>query len=160
MDRIGDEHPAGIGERLDPCGDVDAVAVEVVALDDHIAEIDADAQFDAALRRDARIPLGHRLLHRDRAAHRIDDAGKLDQQAVAGGLDDAAPVLGDLRIEQLAAQRFQAFERAFLVRPHQPRIPRHIGGEDRSEAAGLAHATSPAARRRPERYSSRCCGFR
>jgi hypothetical protein len=29
-------------------------------------------------------------------------------------------MLGDLRIEELAAQRFEAFERAFLVRPHQP----------------------------------------
>ena len=48
-------------------------------------------------------------------------------------------MLGDLRIEKLAAQRFQAFERAFLVRPHQPRIPRHIGGENRGKAAGLAH---------------------
>ena len=27
----------------------------------------------------------------------------------------------------------------------------HIGGEDRGETAGLAHAVSPAARRRPER---------
>jgi hypothetical protein len=43
MDRIGDEHPAGIGQGFDPCSDVDAVAIEVVALDDHIAEIDADA---------------------------------------------------------------------------------------------------------------------
>ena len=30
---------------------------------------------------------------------RIDDARKLDQHAIAGGLDDAAVVLGDLRIE-------------------------------------------------------------
>ncbi len=65
-------------------------------------------------------------------------------------------VLGDLRIEKLAAQRFEAFERAFLVRPHQPRIPRHIGGEDRGETAGLAHVASPAASRRPDRKSSRC----
>jgi hypothetical protein len=36
-------------------------------------------------------------------AHRIDDAGKLDQQAVAGGLDDAAAVLGDLRIDDRGA---------------------------------------------------------
>jgi hypothetical protein len=50
--------------------DVDAVTIEV-ALDDHIAEIDADAQFDAVVRRDAGVPLRHRLLHRDRAAHRI-----------------------------------------------------------------------------------------
>jgi hypothetical protein len=79
MDRIGDEHPAGLGQGLDPCGDVDAVAIEVVALDDDVAEIDADAQFDAIIRRDARVPLGHRLLHRDRTAHRIDDAGKFHQ---------------------------------------------------------------------------------
>jgi hypothetical protein len=131
VDRIGDEHPAGIGQGFDACGDVDAVTVEVVALDDHIAEIDADAQFDAAVHPNTGVALGHRLLHRDRAAHRIDDAGKFDQQPVAGGLDDAAPVLGDFRIQELAAQRLEAFERAFFIRPHQPRIPRHIGSEDR-----------------------------
>ena len=111
-----------------------------------IAEIDADAQFDAAVSPDAGVALGHRLLHRDRAADRIDDAGKLHQHAVAGGLDDAAPVLGDLRIEELMAQRLEAFERAFLVRPHQPRIPRHIGGEDRGEVAGGGHSGSPTRR--------------
>src|SRR5689334_19526807 len=98
-------------------GDVDAVAIEVVALDDHVAEIDADAQFDAVVRGGAGVPLGHRLLHRDGTAHRIDDAGKLHQQAVAGGLDDAAVMLGDLRIDELMAQCFEAFECAFLVRP-------------------------------------------
>src|SRR2546429_5919442 len=34
-----------------------------------------------------------------------------------------AAVLGDFWIEELAAQRFEAFERPLLVRPHQPRIP-------------------------------------
>ena len=52
---------------------------------------------------------------------------------------DAALVRGDFRIEELAAQRLEAFERAFLVRPHQPRIPRHIGGQDRSKTAGGRH---------------------
>jgi hypothetical protein len=141
-------------------GDVDAVAIEIVALDDHVAQIDADAQFDAVVRRDTRVPLGHRLLHRDRAAHRVDDARKFHKHAVAGGLDDAALVLGDLRIEELMAQRFEAFERAFLVRPHQPRIPRHIGGEDRGETAGLAHVALFIANRKPENSSSRSLGFR
>ena len=45
----------------------------------------------------------------------------------------------------------EAFERALFVRPHQPRIPRHIGGEDRSEAAGLGHSVSPTAKRKPEK---------
>src|ERR1700730_15999299 len=43
VNRIGDEHPAWIGQGFDACRDVDAVAIEVVALDDHVAEIDADA---------------------------------------------------------------------------------------------------------------------
>jgi hypothetical protein len=53
------------------CGDVDAVAVEVVALDDRVAEIDADVQFHAVVRPDPRVSLRHRLLHLDRTAHRI-----------------------------------------------------------------------------------------
>src|SRR4029077_16127597 len=43
---VGDEHAAGIGQRFDPGGDVDAVAIEIVAFDNHVAEIDADAQLD------------------------------------------------------------------------------------------------------------------
>src|SRR4029077_14177406 len=40
-------------------------------LDDYVPEVDADAQFDTAVRSDTRVLLGHRLLHFDRAAHRI-----------------------------------------------------------------------------------------
>ena len=60
-----------------------------------------------------------------------------------------AMMLGDFRIDELAAQRFEAFERAFLVRPHQPRIARHIGGEDRGETAGSGHG-SPEIIPKPE----------
>jgi hypothetical protein len=62
-----------------------------------------------------------------------------------------AVVRGDLRIDQLMAQCFEAFEGAALVGADQPRLARHIGGEDRGEAAGLAHAACPAARRKPDR---------
>jgi hypothetical protein len=34
------------------------------------------------------------------------------------GLDDATAVIHDFRIDKLAAQRFEAFERAFLVRSY------------------------------------------
>src|SRR5262249_12052927 len=56
-------------------------------------------------------------------------------------------VLGDFRIDQLAPQGFQALERAFLIRPHQPRIPRHIGSEDCREPAGPAHSRRPPPRK-------------
>jgi hypothetical protein len=60
-----------------------------VLVDDDVAEIDADAELDAALFRDAAIAQRQLALQLDRAAHRIDDARELDQEAVAGGLDDA-----------------------------------------------------------------------
>jgi hypothetical protein len=47
-----------------------------------VAEIDADGQLDAVVRRDSSVSLGYRLLHRDSAAHRIDDAPELYQHAV------------------------------------------------------------------------------
>jgi hypothetical protein len=46
--------------------------------------------------------------HLDRTSHRINDDHKLHQHAVAGGLVDAALVLADLRIDELAAQRLEA----------------------------------------------------
>ena len=81
-------------------------------------------------------------LHLDGAAHRIDDAGELDQQAVAGRLDDAAAMLGDLRIDQLGAQRLEAAERALLVGSHQPRVADDIGGKDGGEATDHWHCSA------------------
>ena len=66
-------------------------------------------------------------------AHRVDDAREFRQQAVAGVLYDAATVLRDLRIDQFAQMRPQAFVGAFLIGAHQARIACHIGGEDRGE---------------------------
>jgi hypothetical protein len=118
MDRIGDEHPAGVGQGFDPGGDVDAVAVEVVALDVTSPRLMPMRSSMRLFGPTSVLCSGIACCTRDRAAHRIDDAGKLHQYAVAGGLDDAAMVLGDLRIEEFAAQRFEAFECALLVLPH------------------------------------------
>ena len=65
------------------------------------------------------------------ASDRVDDAGEFDQKSVAGGLDEAALVIGDLRIDQIGAQRLDPAERAFLVAPDQPRIAGDIGGQNR-----------------------------
>ena len=71
-------------------GDVDAVAHQVaVGLLDDVAQMDADAELDAALGRQAGVALDQAVLHFDRAAHRVDHAAELDEAAVAGSLDDA-----------------------------------------------------------------------
>ena len=91
-----DADPARLGQSFQPCRYIDTVTEDVATVFDDVAEIDPHAEFDATIRRHIGVSLGHRALHFDRTAHRIDDAGKFHQQAVAGGLDDAAMVLGDL----------------------------------------------------------------
>ena len=39
-----DANAAGLGERLEPRGEVDAVAVDVVAVDDDVAQVNADPE--------------------------------------------------------------------------------------------------------------------
>ena len=99
----------------------------------------------------AALLFGHRRLHLGRASERVDDAGELDQEAVAGRLDDAAAMAGDLRIDHLGAERLEPAERAFLVGLDQPRVAGDIGREDRREPTfdaswpcGL-HGASPVA---------------
>ena len=44
VDGLRDADGTGLGERLEPGGDVDAVAENVVAVDDDVAEINPDPQ--------------------------------------------------------------------------------------------------------------------
>jgi hypothetical protein len=85
----------------------------------------------------------------------FDDALKLDKQPVAGGLDDAALVLGDLRVDQIAAQRPQTRQRAGLVPFHQTAVSRDIGREDgasrRSTRSAPKVPSLAAARPKPGR---------
>ena len=100
----GNDDAAGLGERLEPRGDVDAVAVDVVALDDHVAEIDADPELDALVLGRIGVALGHAALDRERALYGVDHARELDQGAIAHQLDDAAVAGGDLGLDQLLAE--------------------------------------------------------
>ena len=160
VDYLADADAARLGERFQTCRDVDTVAKDVAPIANDVAEIDADAELDPLFLRDLSIALGHPLLHFDSATHRIDNAGELNKQAIAGGFDDAPAMLLDLGIPQLAADRLQRCERTFLVRSHQSRIARDIGGQDRGKTACLGHFPSPAARRRPSSSRLRCSGMR
>ena len=138
---------ARFADALQPRGDVDAIAHEVaVALLDDVAEMNADAKFDPALRRQARVAFDHAVLHFDRAAHGVDHAAKFDQAAVAGALDDAAVMEGDGRIDQVAAQRPEPRQDAILVRSREPAIADNIRNQYRRNFPGLAHGASSGRR--------------
>jgi hypothetical protein len=108
LDARRDANPARLGQPFEAGCDIDPVAKDVAILDNDIAHIDADAEFDAVVGLNAGVAPGHLALHVDRTAKRIDDAAKLDEQPVAGGFDQTALVLGDFRIEEIAPQRFEA----------------------------------------------------
>ena len=94
---------AGCRDPLETRGYVDAVAHQIaVALLNDIAQVDANAKFDATLRRQPGVALDEAILHFDRAAHGVDHATEFDETPVAGPLDDATVMRIDRRIDQIA----------------------------------------------------------
>src|SRR5262249_54209297 len=126
---------AWLGDVLQTRGHVHPIAVDVAVLHDHVAEIDSDAEFDPPLAGDIGVAINHAVLHFDRAAHRLDRAGELDQYAIARRLHDAPLVLGDLGVDQLAPMRPEPLQRALFVDADQTRVTRDIGGENGGEPA-------------------------
>jgi hypothetical protein len=116
----GDADPAGLGQPFEPSRDIDPITKDVAVFDDDVALVDADAKFDAAVGRERRIAFGQRRLDFGRASDRVDDAGEFDQKSVAGGLDEAALMAGDIRVDHLGTQRLEPAEGAFLVGLDQP----------------------------------------
>ena len=79
-------------QGLEPGSDVDAVAKDVITVNDHVTKIDADPQLETALRRDRIVDRPRRPLHLDGAIQRVNDARKIRQQAVARGAYDPPTV--------------------------------------------------------------------
>src|SRR4051794_24097099 len=67
---------------------------------------------DALVLCDIRIALWHRLLHLDRAAHRVDDAGELHLRSPSPVVLTMRPwCSAELRLKKLTAQGFEALEK-------------------------------------------------
>jgi hypothetical protein len=58
------------------------------------------------------------LLHFHCAADGIYDAWEFDKDAITGGLDYAATVLGDLRVDQFFPMRLKEGDRSLFVGPN------------------------------------------
>ena len=140
-------------DLLEAGSDVDPVAEDVVAVGDDVPEIDAKAEGNAPIFWKVDCLAGHCRLYLDRAAHGIDHARELQQQAVAGGLNDAAAVHRDGWIDDLLSNGFQCSQGAALVPAHQPRVARDVSGHDRGKAALFGHSGKPANRAPSSMYS-------
>ena len=133
VDDRGDADAARLGQRLQARGDVDAIAVNVVAFDDHVAKIDANSENDLWLAQGFIRQGAVGPLHRKRAVYGIDHAAKFDDGAVADQLHDAAVVGSDGRLKDGFPVPLQGGQRARLVGCHQTGIADHVGREDGSQ---------------------------
>src|SRR5262249_35641 len=124
-----------VGHRLQSRSDIHAIAVEVTAFDDHVAEIQSDTQDDCPVFRQRRVRLSHRFLNINRALYRINGTCELGQGAVAHKPNDATSVFGEQRFENRFAPVSQARQRSRLVLFHEPALAHNICGEYGSEAA-------------------------
>ena len=126
------------------------------------------AEMQAGLAEDNTAMLSDRRIALRIGIHQGDivvDAGELDEQAVAGGLDDAAAMGGDPWIDHSGAKHLQPAEGAFLVGFDQARVAGDIGREDRREPTFDAfgpcrlHGASSLADNTTSRNLRRVLGF-
>jgi hypothetical protein len=137
-----------LGERLKSGGDVHAIAIEVLAVDDDVAKIDADAQNDALVRRHAGIGFRHRPLHGGATGDGLNGADKFDQQPVAHDLDDTPAVTRSLAVDDLLATILQQRQGAGIVALHEPAEADNVGRQDGHQAPlnrSVGHETQIAA---------------
>ena len=93
--------------------------------------MNADAELNTALRRQASVALDHAGLHFDGAAHGVDDAAELDKVAVARALDDAPVMRVDRGIDQIAPQPTEPRQCALFVRADKSALADDIRDQDR-----------------------------
>ena len=131
MARNADAAP--IGDAFEPSRDVHSVAEDVGALRDDVAEIDANAELNAPVRRYLRIALEHAALNFDCAGDGVHDAAEFSKNTVACGVGDVAAMHLDRSIQKLGPVGPQSGERTDLVGAHQPAVSSHIGRQNGRE---------------------------
>jgi hypothetical protein len=101
----GDADPAGLGERFQAGGYVDAVTEDVAVLHHDVADIDADAEKHAPLKGHRVVGFGKGMLNLDRGVYGIEDAGEFGKHAVPGGAGDPPAMAPDRFVDDTAVCR-------------------------------------------------------
>ncbi|HZS84803.1 MAG TPA: hypothetical protein VFA50_18145 [Stellaceae bacterium] len=142
MNGARDDDAGGIGQRPEAGGDVDAVAEEIAVIDDDIAEIDADAQAQAAIGGDRSVEALDCALKGDGAVDGFDGIGEFGEKPVARGLDDMAAAAPDLGIDS-SHERHPPWPRAKIAQSR--RREEHLTASARGAACVNAVCPAPNA---------------
>ena len=126
----GNADSAGFRDTFEARCDIHAVTVDVVAVDDDVAEMHAHPQQHPAVIARAAIAYLHLALNLRRAFHGFDHAAELGQDAVAHKLYDLPAMPFDRRRDQFAPVRLECGERAGFICAHKPAVAGNIGRKD------------------------------
>jgi hypothetical protein len=149
-----DEDAPGLRQTFNAGSDVHAVAIDVLAIDNDVTDVDSNPKLDPFFCGTVGIVFTNRFLDLDRAGDGIDRAGKLDERSVAHQFDHATRMRGDRWVDDLAPQRLEARQCSRLINLHETRIANHIGRKDGRESpldTRFGHSICNS--------SSRECGF-
>ena len=94
-----DANPAWSSQLLQPRCDVHPFATAVFAINNHLADVGADAHVEPFLFRHGGVALGHSTLKRHGALDSINHTAELDEEAIAHQLEDSPVMLVDLGLE-------------------------------------------------------------
>jgi hypothetical protein len=153
---VRNANAARLGNAFQPGGDVDAIAKDIVVVYDDIADMDTDPVLNSDLLRDIGILRGHGALDFDRTAGRIDGAGKFHQQAVTGGLDDAAMMGSNSGVNKGFSDRLEPRQSTFLGGTHEAAISGDICSQHRRQSSfyPLACHRCPQCPHHPSEHSA------
>ena len=101
--------------------------------------MDANAQLNAALGWKTGIALDHAVLHLDGAANGVNDASKLNENAITCAFDDTSVMQRDSRIKQITAERTQPRKRPLLVGSGELTVSGYICRQNCGQLSGLRH---------------------
>jgi hypothetical protein len=106
--------------------------VDITAVWNHIADVDADAETgtDRPIGRLIAVAGWHLLLDLHRTAHCSVHAVEHHKQRIAAGIDDPAAMLLDGWVDSGTAESAEPFKRSNVIQVNQAAITNHVGMDD------------------------------
>jgi hypothetical protein len=130
IDGTRDVNAARLRQPFQPCGDVHAFTVNVIVLDDDVAEVDADTILTPLRPGQLKVATDHPLLNHNCRSDRLHR--RLERRSVAAGLDDSPMVFSNGRENDFPHEPPYARVRPPFVSVHQSGIAGDIGSKHHS----------------------------
>jgi hypothetical protein len=117
---------------LQPGGDINPIAENIITLSDNVTNMHADAKGDSLSCGQCGVWMLHDRLNFGRTSHGAHHARELGQNTVAGRFEDTPTVLGDFGVDDLGSDSLENLQCASLILAHEPAIADYIGCKDGS----------------------------